>query len=280
MKGAFLIIFQLKVRVGRCDASSGSSRGEVLFGLGVAFVALGAAILQAELRAESQSEFWITASVAIAALGLLLLGATVIEHFRHRHDSEEGTANPCGDPKVRLNRIKGKAKHLEHELAHFHNWWPAVESDGFDGELPDGRPATHAKAMQALLWAFGSYFSASYTYEDHCTGYHGRRQRKLLKRLDAVYNALGLNPDGDTDVPLDSGLLHTIGQQSTKRWEEAEARPMSEADFAAELNGNPSFAGHFALLGKLLMAAGPGTPALSRLEKTQEAVKHVKEELS
>jgi hypothetical protein len=132
--------------------------------------------------------------------------------------------------------------------------------------------------MRALVWAFGAYFSASYAYEDHCTSHHGRRQRKLLKRLEAVYNALGLNPEGDGDEPLRSEQLHIIAQRSTKRWGEAEAHFLSVADFDIELKEKPAFGAYFDPIKILLMKAAneEGAKARVRLRKTEEAVRAVR----
>ncbi|HMJ39098.1 MAG TPA: hypothetical protein VK606_06055, partial [Verrucomicrobiae bacterium] len=188
--------------------------------------------------------------------------------------------DPCGDPRVRLKKLKSSAKHLGHELEHFDNRWPAVKNKDFDGKLPDRRHETHAEAMQALQWAFAFYFSASRTYEYQCSSHHGRRQERLLKQLEKVYNALGLYPGDDTDFPLKSGWLHTIGERSTKRWGEPEADPISEADFGAELTNNPSLAESLEPVRTLLFRAAPGTDARARLKKAERAVKRVKRKLT
>jgi hypothetical protein len=178
--------------------------------------------------------------------------------------------DPCGNPKVRLKKIKNSAKHLGHELHHFGNRWPAVTNKDFDGKLPDRRHETHAHAMQALQWAFAYYFSASCTYEYQCSSHHGRRQERLLKQLEKVYNALGLDPGDDTDFTVESGQLHTIGQRSTKRWGEPEADPISEADFGAELSQNPSLDESLEPIRTLMLTAAPETDARARLKKAEK----------
>ena len=215
--------------------------------------------------------------------GAIFVIATVvlsIAIYKRREATESlETPHPCGEPRVRLKKLKNSAKHLKWELEHFDNRWPAVENEDFDGELPDGRQETHAEAMQALQWAFAFYFSASWTYENKCQSHHGRRQRRLLKRLEAVYNALGLNPGSNMDAPLNSGQLHIIGERSTKRWGEPEAEPVSEADFGAELIENQELTDCLEPVRRLLLTAAPGTDAHSRLKEAEKAVNRVKRKL-
>jgi hypothetical protein len=228
-------------------------------------IALGSLMFGAALG-WTQPPAWIIVFVGLVGVLFLLRGLRTLE-----------TPSPCGNPRVRLERLKGRAKHLEHELENFDKRREAVRCETFNDKV-DGRRETHAEAMRALFWAFGAYFSASYTYEDHCTSHHGRRQRRLLKRLEAVYNALGLDPGGDTDEPLKSGQLHIIAQRSTKQWGEAEADFLSEADFDIELKENPAFGAYFDPIRFLLMRAADddGAEARARLKKAEEAVRAVK----
>jgi hypothetical protein len=98
--------------------------------------------------------------------------------------------------------------------------------------------------------------------------------------VDEVYNALGEEPAGSSDVTLMSTQLHTIAVRSTDRWGEASARPFQLADFKDEMDDNPRFARDFKPLRTFLRAAGPETEARIRLETALEAVQRVEEMLS
>lgn len=220
-------------------------------------IALGTLLLGAALG-------WITppagviVAVGFVGFGLVLAGLRTLE-----------VPNPCGDPKVRLSRLAQGAKALAHNLAHFDNWWPAIEDDRFDGRLPDGRPTTHAEAVQTLLHNFAEFFSAALTYQEQCRGH------RPLEAVQAVYGALGDDPAGPTDYSLMSSQLHVVGVRSTAEWGSVEARPIQLADFRIEFENDPRFAEDFKALGRLLRAAAPGTEARTRLEAVEESARGV-----
>jgi hypothetical protein len=204
----------------------------------------------------------------------------VQQPIRPRDYQQRGALEPeapkfCGDL---LSRLVANAKHLEHELAHFHNWWPAVKDETFEGRLPDGfGPTTHAEAMQALLFAFAQFFSAAWTYQDLCRT--GRDRAEVIEWVDHVYKALGDDPGGPTDATLNSRQLRIIGERSTERRGETEARPIRVADFEVELEDNQRLAAALKPLMELLLAADLDTEARTRLDATKEAVKQVEEKL-
>jgi hypothetical protein len=180
------------------------------------------------------------------------------------------TADPRGDHLLIL--LRQGANQLANDLEHFSNWWPAVEDEGFDGKLPDGYPTTHQDAVETLLFMFGQFFSAAWTYQSFCLKHRARRDVKAL--VDEVYDALGKagDPGDATDARIGSNQLHVIGRLSTERWGESEARPFERFDFEAEL-GNHSEA--FDPLRTFLSVAGPDTAARSRLEAAEKAVRRV-----
>ena len=200
--------------------------------------------------------------VGVAGALLLFRGLRTLE-----------TPDPCGDPKVRLSLLAQGAHQLAHNLEHFDNWWEAVRSEDFDGKLPDGRPTTHPFAMQTLLYGFAQFFSAAYTYQEHCRG------RPPLDSVKQVYKALGDNPGGDTDYSLMSNELHAVGRLSTTGWGTAEARPIQFADFKIDIENDPRFVEDFKALRRLLRMAAPGTEARARLEAVEMSARGVEEDL-
>jgi hypothetical protein len=220
-------------------------------------IALGT-LLSGTALGWAQPPAWVIVLVGAIGLLLILAGLRTLE-----------TPDPCGDPKVRLSRLAQGAKALAHNLAHFDNWWPAVEDEGFNDRLPDGRPTTHAEAMQTLLYGFAQFFSAAYTYQEQC-----RRHRPLESVRDA-YKALGDDPAGPTDYSLMSSQLHVVGVRSTSGWGTVDARPIQLADFKVDIENDPRFVEDFKALRRLLLAAAPGTEARARLEAVEESARGV-----
>jgi hypothetical protein len=206
---------------------------------------------------------WVILLVGVTGLLLLLAGLRTLE-----------TPSSCGDPEERLRRIAQHAHSLAHNLANFENWWPAVEDEGFDGRLSDGRHTTHALAMQTLLFMFGQFFSAAYTFQVQCPK-HGP-----LECVREVYNALGDNPAGLTDYSLMSSQLHVIGVRSTVGWGTVDARPVQLADFKFDVDNDPRFVEDFKPLRRFLRVAAPDTEARARLGEVEKSVKRVAERLA
>lgn len=211
-------------------------------------------------------------------LAALLLGlGVVLWVMLHRKQPPSSDSDLCGDPGVRLSRLAQSARQLAHNLAHFDNWWAAVEDEGFDGRLPDGRRTTHAEAMQTLLFMFAQFFSATWTYQDHCRRH--RHRSEVIGWVNEVYRALGDGPGGPTDASIMSNQLHAVGVRSTTGWGTVRARPVQFAEFKVEMIGNPQFIEDLKPLTKLLRTAGPATEARTRLEATEGAVRRVEEKL-
>jgi hypothetical protein len=242
------------------------SKGEVLFGLGVTLFASGAANLVAELHADSQSEQWIIGSAAVAALGLLLLAITVIEHFLHRNDPDGGS--PPDICEERLKRVAANANHLAQHLANFDSWWWAFEHD----ELPEGEPMPRAQAMDTLLFRFTRFFSAAWIYEDQCRMH--RPHDEVVDWLIEVYTALGKPKAGPSDERVMSQDLHAIGEAGTNDWGTAQVRAKSHPEVREGLDDDV-----FDPLRRFLNAAAPNTEARTRLEAVAKAAKHVTERL-
>jgi hypothetical protein len=225
--------------------------------------------------------YLIALGALIAGLVLAHVALSLYDRLRSRlSDGASSHPDPCGDPEVRRNRIRDHAKHLNWELEHFDDWWPAIENKSFDGKLPGGAMrTTHAEAMQMLLFVFAKFFSAVRTYEVQCPR-QARPRKRLMKRVREVYDALGLNGGGDTDETLNSMQLHDIGERCTKDWGKAEARPFTKAELEAAVKIDPALAESLAPVRRLLLAAGPNTEARYRLRKTEGAAKRVKERLT
>jgi hypothetical protein len=64
------------------------SKGEVLLAVGLSIAGLGGAVFQAEVRSSTPSHFWLYISSAMVAVGLVLLGIVLIEHFGPRRTTE------------------------------------------------------------------------------------------------------------------------------------------------------------------------------------------------
>jgi hypothetical protein len=203
--------------------------------------------------------------VALLGVVLLLYGLRQIE-----------APAPCGNPAERRERIQTHAGHLKRELDNFEIWLPALKDQNFKGKLPGGaQRSTHAKAMQALLYVFAKFFSVVRIYEIQC---RAKPEETLMKRVREVYDALGLGGGGDTDELIDSMELHAIGEGSTKFWGDVEAQPRTELELRAAIKTDPVLDESFEQLRLLLRAAGPGTEARLRLQKTADALGRVHDE--
>lgn len=92
-----------------------------MFGIGLALVAAGVALLQSELRSAHSSGFYTAVSVVAVAAGLLCLGITAYEHFLHRHDGNrtEGEVGihtgPTGDIQLDESTVEGFERAVETE---------------------------------------------------------------------------------------------------------------------------------------------------------------------
>ena len=222
---------------------------------------------------------WVVGVICLfVAGGLSLILWTPVGKWLGFHADK--TVNPhtdrCGDAKERLNQLRLSAKWLAHDLGNFQTWWPAVENDGFDNRI-GGRPTTHKEAMQRLLFIFARFFSAAWAYECDCPNHPARNE--VIELVVGVYSALGDDPDGPPDHSLMSQQLHAIGELSTTKWGTADAWPMGEAAFGAEVESSPHFADAFKQLKRLLLAAKPETKARVRLETAAKAAKNVEEGL-
>jgi hypothetical protein len=188
----------------------------------------------------------------------------------HSDDATSSYLDPC---EGQLRRLRPAAHQLAHILEKFSNWWPAVEDESFKGKLPDDYETTHREAMETLLFMFGQFFSAAWTYQSFCLTHRNRGEVKEL--VDGVYDALGRRGDpGDlaTDARVGSDQLHVVGERSTRGWGTTESRPMARSEFRVELDHH---AEDFEPLRTFLRAAGPDTAACVRLEAAKDAVKHV-----
>jgi hypothetical protein len=241
------------------------SKGEVLFGLGLALAAFGAAILQAELRAKDPTACWIIASVVAVVLGLILLAVIAYEHFTHQHDVEGSpeVPDPCAE---RLKRAEANANHLANQLGNFDNWWWALQND----ELPDGHPMPRAKAMEELIFRFTRFFSAAWLYEDHCREHQPHDE--VVEWLREIYGPFGKPKNGSSDDRIMSQELHAIGEAGTNDWGTAQVRLKSEAEVKNAIDDNV-----FDPLRRFLSRAGPDTEVLARLEIVREVLERAEE---
>jgi hypothetical protein len=174
------------------------SKGEVLFGLGLALAGLGAAFLQAELRAETPDKYWVIGSAVAVASGLLLLTLTAVEHFRHRHDTDNSSEpegpDHCRELLIWLGRY---ANRLAQNLENFPGyWWTAVGDEEFDGEIPGYGETTHQEAVELLLFKFAQFFSAARGYQDFCPGHDD--QGAVKPYVEGVYDALEIGSTSST----------------------------------------------------------------------------------
>lgn len=241
------------------------------YGLFFAGVGVGLATLVIE-QAGLDLPTWLLVVLAVCALAMIVGGLLVPFWARKNAARTTDSSDPCQEL---LSHLARGARQLAHNLEHFPNWWYAIEDEGFKGKLPDGYgPTTHAKAMETLLFMFGQFFSAAWTYQCFCVGHQGRGEVKAL--VDDVYEALGNlgDPRDTTDTRIDSDQLHVIGEIGTRGWDTSEARPIKRSDFKAKFEFH---AEAFEPLQAFLCAAGPGTGARRRLEAAEQAVKRVED---
>jgi len=220
-------------------------------------------------------DYWFAAALGG---GLLLLVITAFEHFTHRHEAENSLEADARDGCRELLIVERRgANQLVDALEHFSNWWPAIEDENFTGKLPDGYgPTTHQKAVEKLLFKFGQFFSAAWSYQSFCPNHRDAGEVKAL--VDEVYLTLGKpgQPGDLTDARVDSDELHVIGRLCTEGWGDPEARPFEEIDFKAVLKQHPE---EFESLRTFLLKADTGTSARTRLQETEKAAKHVHDRL-
>ena len=201
----------------------------------------------------------------LTLVGVVLLVATVVLLAWPKFRKTEGD-----DLLILLRRHAGQLADI---LEHFWNWWPAIENENFTGKLPDGYgPTTHQKANEKLLFKFGQFFSAAWSYQSFWADH--RHAVKVKALVDEIYLVLGKagDPADPTDARIDSDELHSVGRLSTERWGESEARPYEEVDFKVELNKH---AGEFEALKAFLGEAAPNTSARRRLDEAAEAARAV-----
>lgn len=236
------------------------SKGEVLFDLGLALAGLGAAFLQAELRAENPDKYWVVGSGMAVVGGLFLLAVTAFEHFRHRHDannsSEPEAPDDCRELLIWLGRYANRlAQNLENFAKY---WWIAVGDKDFAGEVPGYGETTHQEAVELLLFKFAQFFSAVRVYQDFCPGHDD--QGAVKPYVEGVYDALEIG----------SNKLHRIGKLSTDGWGGSEARPLDEDGLRAVLEEHPRV---FKPIRTLLLEAQPETPARESIEAAGKAAR-------
>lgn len=199
----------------------------------------------------------------LALIGVVLLAATVVllvwPHFRKTE----------GDDLLIL--LRRHANQLADILEHFWNWWPAIEDENFAGKLPDGYgPTTHQKADEKLLFKFGQFFSAAWSYQSFWADH--RHAVKVKALVDEIYLVLGKagDPADLTDARVDSDELHSVGKLSTERWSEPGTRPYEEPDFKAVLKQHGE---EFEALKAFLGEAAPNTSARCRLDEAAKAAR-------
>jgi hypothetical protein len=221
---------------------------------------------------------WVLGAICLfIAVSLSLVLWTPLGEYLGFHSDEPTDAppDPCADLLILLRR---QARQLAHILEHFSNWWPAIENKNFTGKLPDGYgPTTHQKAIEKLLFKFGQFFSAGWSYQSFCPNHPDAAEVKAL--VDEVYLVLGKagDPGDPTDARIDSDELHSVGRLSTERWGKPEARPFEEVDFKAVLRQHGD---EFEALKTFLGEAGPDTSARRRLDEAAKAARAVEQWLT
>ncbi|HET9197442.1 MAG TPA: hypothetical protein VFN92_04220 [Solirubrobacterales bacterium] len=210
----------------------------------------------------------VTGADLLILIGVILLAATVVLLAWTKIRKHEGDDL--------LTLLRPAANQLAWNLKHFPNWWPAVEEENFGGKLPDGYgPVTHPKAMETLLFMFGQFFSAAWTYQRFCATHLHHAKVKTL--VDEVYDVLGMPGDPvdlATDARIGSDQLHLIGERSTRGEGSAKDRPVQRSDFRPKMEYH---AEAFEPLEAFLLEAGPDTAARARLKAAEQAVKRVEE---
>jgi hypothetical protein len=188
-----------------------------------------------------------------------------------------GVPDPCEE---RLRDLAKGGHQLAHILGYFDNWWPAVQDEDFNGKLPDDfGPVTHADAKETLLFMFGQFFSAAWTFQSFCRTHPDRAEVK--KWVDQLYDALGARLENPGDLPdarVPSTKLHEIGKLCTRGWGTADGHPVHEgSDFKGILEYHPDA---FKLLWAFLRTAEPGSLAHARVEAAEKAARNVEENLA
>jgi len=203
----------------------------------------------------------------LALIGVVLLAATVVLLAWPKFRKSEGD-----DLLILLRR---HANQLAWNLEHFWNWWEAIHNPDFKGKLSDGYgPTTHQKANEKLLFKFGQFFSAAWSYQSFWPDH--RHATKVKALVDEIYLVLGKagDPADLTDARIDSDELHSVGRLSTERWGSLRPEPYEEVDFKAVLKQH---AGEFEALKVFLGEAGPNTSARRRLDEAAKVARTVEE---
>ena len=219
---------------------------------------------------------WLLVPLGVLA-AILFFGGIALIILEQKGGEAETPPCPCDE---RLRDLARGAHQLAYNLAHFDNWWPAVHDDAFDGKLPDGfGPVTHADAKETILYMFGQFLSAAWTYQSFCKTHPHRGEVK--EWVDRVYDALGVagaNPDDPADARVPSTRLHEIGKICTNGWGTANGRPVDEgSEFRGKLEYHPEA---FKLLWGLLRTAEPGTAAHARVKAVEAAARNVEKKLA
>jgi len=269
-------------RIEQVDRSARHLIIGILIGVVLAGLLGGAAMIQTATQGSHEWTGWYYLGGAAVGLGVVSLALLIVLCIRWRHtrpSPEPGTNEDlCGNPKVRRDRIRACAKHLEHEFKNFENWWWALEDKNFDEVLPGkGRMhMTHARVVATLQFIFARFFSAVRTYEVQCPCYALRRKR-IMKRVIGVYDALYTHPNGEAGGSLNFSQLYPIGEFSTNDWGDAKAKPFTTVEeLEAAKENDPRLAKALEPLENFFLAAGPNTPERSRIKRTEKALRRVR----